>query len=283
MATLKYVGRTPDSDSTIVPKSYADAQQAALSVTTTIVNGIIAGGAVNLTSQSYVDNQDNFYAHKTDVTAADNLAVAATALGAANGVASLDSSGNLTSSQLPTSGVTTDRVMQCYSIGQSGGTLPLLGGVLNTVTGAVGSILLASGSTHTVTTTNVREFKLASIVIPDPGYVWRPMPFAWVQGNTSGGSNPGGRSGGNGNYGLLTCLPPSGVSDVVYGAGVCTAALVTDTYLLTPFALANQTHTSVPAISGGITLDLYCSCFSGTSYIFSGTNLVYYVMVVPSV
>lgn len=280
MPTLKYVGRNPDSDSTVVPKSYADSQNANLSVTTTIVNNIIASAAVNLTDQNYVDAQDSLRAHKTDVTAADANYVALSQLGVAGGVASLDSSGNLLSGQVP-SGIRTDRVATCYSVTHSG-TLPLLGGTPSGTTGAVGTIMLAPGATHTVATTSVREYQLASLVIPDPGYPWRPLPFAWVQGNSGQAANPGTRQIGTGNYGLLTCCPPSGVSDTVYGLGLCTASFVTDTYALGPYALANQTHASVPAINGGLELDLYGCLWSGTTYTFVGTNLNFFVIVVPS-
>lgn len=282
MATLTYVGRAPDTDSTLVPKSYADAQQASLAVTTTVVNQLIATAAQNLTTKSYADAEDALLAHKTDVTAADNSYLAATALGVASGVASLDSSGNLTAAQLPASGLFTDRVATAYSVAQPSTGLPVLGGTLSTVTGAVGSVLLGVGASHTVTTTTVREFQMASLVIPDPGYPWRPLPFAWVQGNSSGGTNPGTRLSGNGDYGLITCCPPSGVSNTVYGVGVCTASFVTDTYLLTPYAGANQTPLSAPPITGGLELDLFGSCWSGTSYTFYGTNLVYFCLVVPS-
>lgn len=125
MATLQYVGRTPDSDSTVTPKSYADSQESTLAVTTSIVNGIIAAGAVPLTNQAYVDNQDALRAHKTDVTAADANYLALSSLGVANGAASLDSFGNLVAAQIPTVGLQTDRVIQYYSLANVG-TAPIL-------------------------------------------------------------------------------------------------------------------------------------------------------------
>lgn len=284
MSTLTYVGRNPDSDSTIVPKTYADSQQGLLGLSGGGVTSILNTAVATLTSKAYVDTQDASKAQKSGVNTADALYVNATKLGANSGVASLDSSGNVPSAQLPTSGAVTDRVATCYSLNQSTGTsgLPLLGGTLGTVLGAVGTVLLGSGSSHTVSSTNPREFKLGTISVPDPGYPYRALPFAWVQGNSSSGTNPGTRLGGNGNYGLLTCCPPSGVSDQVYGIGVCTGSLSTDTYLLTPYAAQNQTHISVGAVNGALTLDLYCSMWSGTTYTFYGTNLNYFVLVVPS-
>ena len=280
MPTLPYVGRAPDSDATIVPKSYADATNTSLAVNSSYVNAQIASVVSTLTNQSYVDSEDALRAHKSAVTTADNSYVAATALNAANGVAGLDVNGNLISSQFPTSGVVTDRVTQCYSVASPSGGQGLFGGVLSSVTGAVGTILL-SGS-HTVGTSSIREYKLASIPIPDPGFPWRPLPFAWVQGSSASGGVPASRQVGNGNYGLLAVMPPAGVSDQVYGAGICTGSSVTDTYPVLPYAAANQSPTTVPAISGSLELDLFGSCWSGTSYTFYAANLVYLVMVVPA-
>lgn len=281
MATLTYVGRAPDSDSTITPKSYADSQESTLAVTTSIVNGIIAAGAVPLTNQAYVDNQDALRAHKTDVTAADATFVALSSLGTANGVASLDSFGNLVATQIPSVGLQTDRIIQYYSVSNTG-TAPILGGSASSVPGAVGNIILTPGSSHTVGTTLVREFQLASLVIPDPGYLWRPLAFAWVQGNSSGGTAPSGRQVGNGNYGLLSIMPPSGVSNVIYSLGICTGSIATDTYVVLPSAIANTTPLTQPAISGGLELDLFGCCFSGNTYTYLGTNLTMFVLVVPS-
>lgn len=258
MAILSYRGRNPDSDGTIVPKSYADSSQAVLAVTTTVVNNLINTTAANLVLPSYVDQQDALYAKKTAVTTADANYLPTTALGAASGVGQLDSGGNVPVGQLP-AGLLTDRVFKCYP----------------------GQLLLSSGVQHQVTTTGLREFQLGACVIPDPGYPWRPWPFAWVQGN-AGGTSPGTRQQGNGNYGLLTVMPPSGVSDQVYGVGICTASLAPDLYALTPHAGLNQTHVSVPAVTGGLELDLFGCCFSGNNFVFGGTNLSFFVLVIPS-
>lgn len=115
MATLAYIGRVPDSDGTLIPKSYADSTNAASALTTTWVNNAIAAVTPTLTTQSYVDTQNALLAQKSQVTQADQIYAATSVLNAANGVAGLDAGGNLISSQLPT-GVITDRVMQCYSL-----------------------------------------------------------------------------------------------------------------------------------------------------------------------
>lgn len=275
------MGKPPDvaSDSTVTSKTYVDATNTAVAVTTAIVNTKIATAAATLTIASYVDTADAALAQKSAVTAADAAYVAATLAGAANGVATLDGSGNLAAAQVP-AGVKTDRVMDCYSVGTTAPNQGVLGGVINTNAKAIGSVLITAS--HTVTSVTLREFKLASIVIPDPGYPWRPLPFAWVAGNSLGGTTPADRQHGNSSFGLLSVMPPSGVSDTVYGVGLCTASIRTDYYPVLPYAAAGSTPTSVPAITGSLELDLYGCCNSTSStYTFLPDNLTFFVFVAP--
>lgn len=260
MATLQYVGRNPDSDSIISPKSYADSANTAVAVTTTVVNTKIASAAATLTSQSYVDTEDAMLAQKTVVIAADTAYIAATQLGVASGVASLDSSGNLTSAQVP-SGVVTER-----------GSSSIVGTVIGTFT-----------TPQTVTTNGVREFKLATASISDPGFPWYPLPFAWVSGNSAAGPAAASRQVGNANYGQLTVMPPIGAGNTIYGLGICTASPYYDFYSVIPYGGAGATPTTNPAITGPLTLDLYGCCYgSGGHYTFSPTNLTYFVLCVPA-
>lgn len=442
MVTLAYVGRSPDSDGMILPKSYTDSTNAAAALTTTWVNNAIATVTPTLTTQSYVDEQNALLAQQTQVTQADQAFVATTALNAVNGVAGLDSGGNLISSQLPL-GIVTDRIMKSYSLsvpsiifdsnsGSSGlwsdpawshtalpgATLivdcvidgatpgrPTYGGVtmnqayangsygrfylqnvpggnapiqfpwpgyvwwagssasylnvgsvgattaitsspyalstpggmavfgvgLNTyysaaISGgatvrasgassfassvigdsAVATSLAYSGNYAVVTilnpstatsgqvgqvafsgsltvAANAASQKLAAIYVPDPGYPWRPIPFAWVRGDSSGATKPANRQIGTGSYGLLTVSPPSTVSSQVYGAGICTGSYFTDIYPVFPFAAPGQTPASVPPITGAMELDLYGSCWSGASYTYYSGNLVYFVLLAPAV
>lgn len=143
----------------------------------------------------------------------------------------------------------------------------------------------ATGITHitapvTITSTSSTS-TLASITVADPGFPWRPLPLAWVQGDSSGSSVPANRSTGTGSYGLLTVAAPSGGQ--VYGLGLCTGSYFTDTYPLTPYAAAGQTPTSVPAITGSQELDLNAGLWSGTTFTYYPTNLIYQVLVVPAV
>ena len=262
MSALQYVGQYPVSSATVVPKTYADARNATEMVTPSFVASAVSTVAATLTTKAYVDAQHALRATQSSVTTANTNYVPLTHLGAASGVATLDSNGDLVSTQVPLS-LLTDRTVQCYAASGAG-------------------LILSSGAWHTVTTTTVREYTLATIAIPDPGFPWRPFPFAWVQGNGSGGGTPTSRQSGTGSYGLLTVMPPEGVSDTIYGMGICTGSFYTDTYLVTPSAIQGQVPTDAPAITGGLTLNLSGCCFSGSSYTYFGQNLTYFCLVVPS-
>jgi hypothetical protein len=262
--TLPYVGRLPDSDATVVPKGYADSYSATLAVTTAYVNAQTALVAEGLTTQSYSDTQDALRITQAAVTADAANYVLATKLGVANGVASLDTNGNLTASQVPT-GQMTDRTIQC---------------VVATV--ATGGITLLPGQSHAVATTSAREFRLASIPCPDPGFPWRPIPLGTVSGNDSGAPQPANRSVGTGNYGLLTVMPPQGVSDIVYGIAVCTDSYYTDTYPILPYAFNGQLLSTAPAVVGALELDLFGCVATGAEYTYLGQGLSFFVLQVPS-
>lgn len=266
MATLQYRGPTPNSDGSVVTKAWADGQYAAIAVTTSWVNSQITTEVNNSNLQlpSYVDAQDALRAHKTSVDAADLNYVAVSRLGAASGVASLDSSGNLPLAQTP-SGVTVSRVGSSYSLASGSGTQ-----------------YLGVGATHTVNTQTPREFRLASITVPDPGYPWRPMCYGAVGGYSAGGSAPADRSMGTGNLGLALVVPPAGISDVIYGHAVCSGSTHLDFYPLLPYAVANETPLTIPPITGSLELGLWASCFSSSGYVFTGTGLQFTVQVQPA-
>jgi hypothetical protein len=72
----------------------------------------------------------------------------------------------------------------------------------------------------------------------------------------------------------------------IYGAGVCTDDTLPNYYLCLPYGsgVANaMTPLTQPPIIGGVTLLLSGCCWAGNDYIFSGTGLVFFVLVVPAV
>lgn len=255
-----FVGRTPDSDSSELPKSYVDAQLSSLLVTTGYVNAQIATAATALVGQTYVDNGDNALAHKAAVDAADLNYVAANQLNVANGVAGMGSTGQVQPAQIP-GNVPLEYTARAYNAATDG------------------HINLASNATQLVTTSTLREYQLATITIADPGFPWLALPFGFVQGGDPTAPADPGRTMGTGNFGLLSVLPPTGVSDQIYGVGLCTATYRYDFYKVHPYATTNQ----LPApIHGGLSLGLYGCCWTGAEYTFTGNGLMFWVLMLPA-
>ena len=103
---MKYVGRYPDADFSVVYKDYVDSSYAAVRVDSDFVQQTVAGEAQYLVDKAYVDQQDNFRAKKSQVDAADALYLPKSQKGSPNGIASLDEFGYVYSSQVPSTIVT---------------------------------------------------------------------------------------------------------------------------------------------------------------------------------
>lgn len=266
MARLSYVGRDPTSDSVLVPKTYADSTAAATLVTSDEVTAAVTTQITlnTLEPQSYVNTQDGLRAHKSAVDAADATYLATSALNAANGVPGLDSSGGVLLSQIP-SGVTTDRVAKVYNAATDG------------------TLHLGPTDTLTVTTENMRESSLATITVPDPGYPWLPLPFAVVQGACRSGDQPPDHMTGMQVSGLLAVMAPVGVSDRVFGSGLCTPSYTYEYYYCIPYGGSNYTPVNNPPLTGSLQLDFYASCFAGSGYSFYGAAAVFWILVMPAI
>ncbi len=264
VASLTYRGRYPDSDSSLVHKGYARSANDSLVVDTTWVNTTVASSITssNLQTPTYVGTRDALRAHKVAVDTADDLYVPATALGQPGGLATMDGL-HLTATQVP-SGVMVNRVARVYDVAN------------------YGTINLTPGSTHSVTTNTTREYKIASITVPDPGYPWIPFAFGLIGGYYNATANAD-RTIGTDNLGQVTVMPPSGVSDTVYAAGACTGiAQRTSYYPFLPHGGLNWTPTTVGHIDGPLTLDLYGCCYGVGGYVFTGTGLSYRVLAFPA-
>lgn len=284
---LQYVGRYPDSGAVICPKSYADATAASNVVTTAYVNQQIASAAASLTTQSYVNAQNALLAQKTAVTTADSAYIPLSQLGAPNGVASVDANTELLTTQIPTSGLITNRTATSYSLlAPSAG---LLGATISSIPGTVTNTqLVTTGSIIATTlvdlTTGQLGTELGEVNVEDPGWPWRPIPLGFISGTAYNANDlPANRMTGTGGFGLVTVAPPLTVSDQVYGIALCTGSSGTNTYPILPYAIANQTPTSVPAITGALTLNLYAGVGSGSQYTYLAANLVFSILVVPAI
>ena len=264
MSSLQYRGRYPDSDSSLVHKSYADAASQSLIVDTNWVNTAVATAvtANSLQTPTYADNQDALRAHKAAVDAADDSYVPAYALAQPGGLATMDGL-NLTASQVP-DGVMVNRVAHIYDVAN------------------YGTVFLAPGMTHSVTTTTIREYKIASITVPDPGYPWIPLCFGVIGGyfNSTPDAN---RTIGTDNLGQVTVMPPSGVSDTIYAVGALNGIPQRLSYYpFQPHGGLNWTPSNVPVINGSLTLNLYGCCYGVSGFVFSGIGLSFRVLVFPA-
>jgi hypothetical protein len=229
-------------------------------VSPTWVNQQITLATANLVSQTYIDEAVGNYATKAAVNTTLSAYVPTSALGST--VARLGSDGNVPSGVLPT--VTTNSL-----------------GVSYDVYGPQGVVFLPSGQQFTTQTSNLGELKLGTIKIPDPGYPYVVFPFAYVRA-WSASSPSGSNLHGNGNVGLMTVTPVAQTTPV-YAAGLCTADTVANFYACIPAAVTAGpvTPTTHPPIVGSITLELSACNWTGTDYTFTGTGLVYFVIVVP--
>lgn len=253
---IRYEGRYPDGDNSLVTKKWTDDTATASAVTTTFITNEISRVVSESTLQTitYVDSQDALLAKLADVTAADTLYLNTSARNAT--VAGLDGSGMLISGQIPTT-VVTDRLARSH----------------------VGTASFSGN--YTCNTTLTREKKLASVTIPDPGFPYIVLPFGSVTGQAGG--TPGVYPwSGNGVCGLLTVCPPAGSGDTIYGLGAATDSPVSTSYPIFPYAASGATPANRPALNGATTLDLYGSCFQGSGYTFYSAGLSFYVIVIPT-
>lgn len=257
---LRYVGRPPDTSGTIATAQYLQQDQQAFLVTPTWVTQQITLATANLATQTWINEQVGNYATQAEVQSTLAAYVPTTALGAT--VGQLGSDGYVPPGVLPA--VTTNSLGTSYN-----------------VYGPEGVIFLPSGQQFTTQTSNLGELKLGTIEIPDPGYPYVVFPIAYVQG-WSEASPSGSNLSGNGNVGALT-VTPVGQTTPVYAAGLCTDDTVANFYSCIPAAVTTGPVTPLtnPPIVGSITLELSACNWTGTDYTFTGTGMVFYVIVVP--
>lgn len=250
---LPYVGRAPDSDSSITTKQYVDTKYGTVAVDLDYVNSAAADIASDLVLQTYVDTQDNTRAKKTLVDTADASYILATQRGVANGVASIGSDGFIPSGQIP-SGIP-DRAPIFVNY-----TTKLL-------------------SSQSVVTTATKEYLAATIEVADPGFPYYPLIFGSVTG--SSGSTQGqvrrANSGGLGKMVVLTA------SDQIWAAGVAGGSYQPAQYEIQPSCNPNATPSTQLPLSGANTFTLWLSCFTGNSYQFTDENFSYYAILFPGV
>lgn len=257
---LRYVGPV-DTTATVTTTTYAQADNASTLVTPAWLTQQITDAAAKLVTADWITSQVSNYLTQTTVTNSLTAYVPISQLGVSSGVAQVGSNGTIPASELPT--LITNDLAQCYDATNDG------------------TIFLPSDNTYTVTTNNVNEFVLANVVVPNPGYPWIAMPFAYVLGYSSA-TPSGNRLTGTGNFGYLT-VTQTGETSPIYGCALCTDDPLPNFYAVTPSAPAAATPRNQPALQGGLTLQLSACNFTGSKYVFSGTSLFFFVLVVPAV
>ena len=242
---MRYVGRYPDTEGSVSPHIYADAANSKTKLTTDIVNAAVDTQVSALATTAYVDQQDATKAAKSAVTAADNNYIPLTG----HGLAVLDSTGAVAASQIPS---VTSQVRPSLSF-----------------TGIVGS--------GTVASAGLRSLSLGTITIPDPGFPYVVLAFAWVNGSDPNGTVKS-RWAGTGNTGKLVVMPSG--SDAIHAWGVCAGSAKSSAYPVTP---AVSMGAGSQKLTGSTTLNLYGSVMVeavGQSYTFSGGS--FFVNVLPA-
>jgi len=267
---LRYVGRTPDTPSTVVPASSVyGTTQPGLFGNTLVTPSWLSAEVAALTSvnppvtAAYVTQQAANYATQAQISTALGQYIATSQVGVPSGYAGLVS-GLVPPAQLPA--LSTNNVAHICPMSTQ---------------------LLPPTDSYTVTgTTN--SFPLGVVTVANPGYPWLPIPFAYVQGGSAGSEQS--RLVGSQNYALLT-VSPQGQASPVYAIGYMTDDPLTNFYPVVPAAVPGINISGSPVtpqtqkpISGpmNFTLSVSGSGSTTTGYTVTGNGLVFYVLVVPA-
>lgn len=250
---LLYVGRYPDTEGSISPRSYAEAANDRTKVTPDFINQAVDAQVHPLATVAYVNQQDATRASKSGATSADNDYIPLSG----HGLATLNWVNKIEDDQINTSSIVTNRIAAVYS---------------------------ASGSGGIVTLTEARTQLLASVNITDPGWPYTLLTFGWVTGSDPNGTAPN-RWSGTRNAGKVYILPTSAASNSIFGVGICASskglagsgASAPSKYSVVPHPYGNQ------YLTGAMTVGMYGSMLEagiGRSYTFGAASL--FVMVLPA-
>jgi len=251
---LKYVGRAPDADASVVTKKYVDDRYTLIKVDNPFISGEVTAAGVALTTQSYVDTQDALVAHKAAVDILDANYVPITERAAADGVASIGLDGYIPAGQLPT-----------------------LQTVRKPVVKNVDTIFI-SGQREVVTI-NAKAFRAATLTIADPGFPYQVLAFAIIRGGALNGTAAS-EWVGTGNYGQITIMRDN---DTVFGKTITSGQKELDYFYVLPYGQLNTTPSTYPALTGSCVLDLWIGLYGGTTYHFTSTDLTFYAIAYPAI
>lgn len=250
---VKYVGRTPNNDASLVTAGWADTRHTALAVDDAYITASVAAYAASapLKNPGYVDTQDALRAAKTDVDLADAQCVPLADVGEDSGVASLDGSLYILDEQLPP-----------LVLSRPGFYAPAT------------EVFLTSE--QTLISTNAKTLKAATIEIADPGYDYCALPMAHIRGRSVGALGHSRRRGGD-SSGRMTVLD---ADDKLFGGGRTDTSMALNTFPVVPTAAVGD----FPFVtSGDLTLHLWLALLSGTGYVFSDEGFTFFALVIPAI
>lgn len=235
MSVLRYKGRPADSDAAVLSQGAVAERFRATSVDQAYVDQAVDAQTTDLALKSYIDSQDSLFSTKSTVDTADDKYILASTKDSANGVPSLDASGLVKSTHLPT--VRPDRV-------------PTLHGI---------SRWWLSGSTQ-ISSTSETAVRICEVSCPDPGWPFLPLVFGsflckseefTTFGRIVARGASGGVSVGTLGYAMSTALLEwHSVSVIPYGTyaqgpGSMTGSLTITFYASKYFGGGNQSVSSV--------------------------------------
>ena len=250
---VKYVGRAPNNDASLVTAGWSDARHTALAVDDAYITASVAAYAASapLKAPAYVDAQDALRATKIAVDLADSQCVPLTDVGAADGVASLDGSLYIPDEQLPE-----------LVLSRPGFYAP--------------ATVVHLTSEQTLVSTNAKTLKAAPVEITDPGYDYCALPMAHIRGRSVGALGHSRRRGGD-SAGRMTVLD---ADDNLYGGGRTDTSMALATFPVIPTAAVGAFPS---VVSGDLTLDLWLALASGTGYVFSDEGFTFFALVIPAI
>lgn len=255
----QYVGARPNRDGSFVDKKWLDDRYDAVGVTSAYVTSRARAEAASTTADAtplvdtaYVDQRDALRAKRADVDAADALLVPLSSIGQPGGVATLDSQAHVPAGQLPT------LVPERVPFQVSGATVYL--------------------GQQDVTTSGTKTFQAATLSVPDPGYPYFVLPVTSVRGRCSAQTH-GPRRVGGGSYGKAAVLTQN---DWIVAGGISGGQFDWDWTHLVPYGAPQAVPGSNSVLSGTTTLSLWLSLWSGTSYTYDATGMVFWSWVVPA-
>lgn len=250
MPPLKNVGRTPNSDASMVTAGWVDERHAGVAVTPQYIADKVDAhaAAVTLVDEAYVDAGDATRAKKAAVDAADANYVPLSARGST--VATLDAGAYIPSGQLPA--LLTARPA-----------------------GFVEASHVFFTSPQVVASTTPKTYQAAVCEIADPGFPYQALPMATVCGVCPEPIDGARRVGGS-SRGKMTVLASD---DTLYGGGVAANIRSRTFYSVIPTAPQAATPT---VVEGPLTLNLWLALHSGTSYRFDPTGFRFFCLLFPA-